>query len=513
MLLLTLFSCSESKDSSESSTGPTSTSEVEISDRVSTFAHFSELEKHDASFEIVNGDFETGDLSGWYKQKEEDPFNICPDAVDIWKNNVVKHGNYFMGYGESNYTGEEESKTGRIRSSLFKLGGAGRITFSLAGSNQQDLACYLMQFNDGKEDTAITKFNNTRFGIGGLSGFIMVPYCINVPNEYQGQLLYLLLEDEATSGFAFISIDHIQTYYTDAKPVFVSEAASYVDVAAKAEILQDATIESITVQNSGRRYFKLGQSFSSDSLIVLANYSDGYQAILPASAYSVNWSAFKCNAPGAYTIEIAAKGFFATTAYDVAVLPEGQNMPGTSTISSSDTLLVFGDSQMAFWSNVKADLGTFDNVINIGVGGTQTKYWIENIDTIAKYKPTHLLVNIGGNDIRNSGLTPEEVRDNVKTLLGLIKQKLPTAIVYLYSPSFGPASYYNFASKFLKLCEYYYQLQQECDNLVFIDITSFMLDSGGVPDSSYFKASDHLHYLPEAYKILAREFDKYVIKS
>ena len=138
---------SSDQPSEESSSEVTSSEELssEITDRVSTYYHFSELEKHNATSIVPNGDFENGDLSHWYKKTEDAPFMVCSDDVDIWNNSVSKEGQYFLGLGASNYSGAVENKTGIIRSSLFVMADNNLITLKLAGSNQANIKCKLMK--------------------------------------------------------------------------------------------------------------------------------------------------------------------------------------------------------------------------------------------------------------------------------------------------------------------------------------------------------------------------------
>ena len=514
LFLSLLSSCSKANDTTSSngnkSDENTDGSSMEITDKISTFDHFSQLEIVSATLNVLNGDFESGDLSGWYKENETDPFSICEDDVDIWNNAICKEGNYFLGLGASNYSEQEEQKTGRIRSSLFLSNGEGVLSFRLAGSNQRQLACHLMKYSPDGNHVIIKTFNNTRYGVGGISGFIMAPYYLPIPENTKGQLLFLLLEDNATNTFAFINIDDIHVDF-NADDIFASSLAEYCDQVDVVEILKNAHVKSIMVKGSGQRVFEYGEAFNSDNLYVLANYDNHLQSILPKDKYLINKSSYNSNKAGKYEIEIMCKEEFVKTTYEVEVLPEGTMKKGKNVITDEDSLLLIGDSQLDMWVNAKNDIGIFKNFNNIALGGTQMSYWFEQIDRVVSYNPTYILFNIGGNDLRNGGFSPTEVTENVRSFLSTIHSRLPNCKIYLYTPSFSVVSYYTCAGKFLELNELYAKLADEIDYLTVMNVTAYFLDENGIPDTKYFLQRDHLHYEVEAYKVIANEFKKYFI--
>lgn len=495
-----------------SQSGTSSDSSMEITDRESTFTHFSQLEIVSATDQVPNGDFESGDLSQWYKEDENAPFNVCRDNVDIWNNVINKEGEYFLGYGENSYSGEEEQKMGRIRSSLFLSKGEGFLSFRLAGSNLKQLACHLMKYSPDGNHIKIKTFNNTRYGVGGLSGFIMVPYNLPIPESTKGNLLFLLLEDNASNTFAFINIDDIHIDFSG-NYCFASTLAEYCNVVDIASVLKDAHIESIFLKGSGQRVFEYGETFNSDNLYVIANYDNHIQAILPKDKYLINRSNYNPNKAGEYEIEIMCKETFVKTSYKVEVLPEGTLRKGRNIVTNDDSLLLIGDSQLNLWVNAKNDIGVFSKFNNIAVGGTQMPYWFEQVDRIVSINPSYILFNIGGNDMRNGGFSPKEVVDNIKEFLLIIHSRLPNCKVYLLTPSLSIASYYNFGDKFLDANELYEKMANEIDYLTVMNVSGYFLNDDGIPDTKYFLQKDHLHYETSAYKIIANEFKKYLIKE
>lgn len=514
MLFLSLLSaCSKAESaiiSEGSQSNINSDSSMEITDKISTFEHFSQLEIVSATDQVPNGNFESGDLSNWYKESEDAPFNVCNDDVDIWDNIICKQDTYFLGYGASNYSGEEEQKTGRIRSSLFLSKGEGVLSFRLAGSNQRQLACHLIKYSPDGNHVVIKTFNNTRYGIGGLSGFIMVPYKLPIPENTKGQLLYLLLEDNANNTFAFINIDDIHIDY-DVDHYFVSTLAEYCDCVDIVNAVKDAHIESIMLKGSGQRVFEYGETFNSDGLYVIANYDNHVQTILSKDKYLINRANYNSNKAGKYEIEIMCKDDFVKTTYEVEVLPQGVLRKGRSVVTNNDSILLIGDSQLDLWTNAKSDIGVFSKFNNIAVGGTQMPYWFEQIDRIVSFNPTYILFNIGGNDIRNGGFSPAEIVANIKNFLSTIHSRLPNCKVYLFTPCFSAASYYNFADKFLEINELYEAMASEIDYLTVMNVAGYFLNDIGMPDTNYFLQRDHLHYETSAYKIIASVFKKYLI--
>ncbi|KAF6592626.1 hypothetical protein H6F38_34720, partial [Paenibacillus sp. EKM208P] len=76
--------------------------------------------------EILNHDFETGDLTGWTSvQGEAFTNDHVTDRKDWWGGTFDQQGKYHLwGFSDSH---KGDDATGELHSSYFKLGGSGEI--------------------------------------------------------------------------------------------------------------------------------------------------------------------------------------------------------------------------------------------------------------------------------------------------------------------------------------------------------------------------------------------------
>lgn len=163
------------------------------------------------SYQLVNGDFESG-YTGWYMTTEEkNAYAIYGSKTDIWNNPVNATNNYLYGYANEGFA------AANFHSSLFKAGGSGMITWKMAGNSTADLQFVLMQYDPEGEDTVIATFNNWYFPISQESGFIFRNYYYQLDMEtYGDSYLYFVVKDYKAADFGFICLDDIVTYYETA---------------------------------------------------------------------------------------------------------------------------------------------------------------------------------------------------------------------------------------------------------------------------------------------------------
>ena len=172
-------------------------------------------------YQVLNGDFETGDLTGW-TLNGGNFINISFKRV-WWSENYLfdKQGTYFLNGWESN-----ENETGYIESEEFTLGGIGKITFKLGGGHNQDL-CYV-ELIDAETNEVIGKYGNSKFKdlnkkyfYNGLfndlskDGYYlanMATYQVDLSN-YLNRKIKIRLVDNATSDWGLLFADDFITYY------------------------------------------------------------------------------------------------------------------------------------------------------------------------------------------------------------------------------------------------------------------------------------------------------------
>ena len=171
----------------------------------------------ESDYQVLNGTFETGDLTGWETSWNEEAGRIgyVSDEFGWWN-----EGFPYNKQGYYHFTGvSDESKTGYLKSSSFKVGGINKMSFLMGGGRDPRL-CYIGVY-DAETDAELARFANRYFhDIGtdllnrGSNLLNMVQYVADL-SEFAGRDVYLKIVDEATSNWGLIAVDSIITYYTD----------------------------------------------------------------------------------------------------------------------------------------------------------------------------------------------------------------------------------------------------------------------------------------------------------
>ncbi len=171
----------------------------------------------DSEYQIVNGGFETGDLTGW--TLEGDKIGVVTNASGWWNENLPynKKGAWlFSGISD-------EAGKGTLTSSAFTVGGSGYITFLLGGGGNP-LECYV-SIIDAETGEELARYANRLFndkGIGiinnGSNLANMVWYKADL-SEFMGRSLKIRIVDNATNNWGLITADSFVTYYKDASGV------------------------------------------------------------------------------------------------------------------------------------------------------------------------------------------------------------------------------------------------------------------------------------------------------
>ena len=167
----------------------------------------------DSEYQIVNGGFETGDLTGW--TLEGDKIGVVTNASGWWNENLPynKKGAWlFSGISD-------EAGRGTLTSSAFTVGGSGYITFLLGGGGNP-LECYV-SIIDAETGEELARYANRLFndkGIGiinnGSNLANMIWYKADL-SEFMGRSLKIRVVDNATSNWGLITADSFVTYYKD----------------------------------------------------------------------------------------------------------------------------------------------------------------------------------------------------------------------------------------------------------------------------------------------------------
>ena len=179
-------------------------------------------------FQVKNGTFETGDLTGWSTSwsNEEDRIGVVSSKSYWWDNPALtfnKRGTWFFN-GEN-----DERNTGYLTSSSFIVGGVGYMTFRMSGG-RDPLSCYI-SIIDATNEEELLRFTNFMFNdqgterIGHGSHLMdMILYKADL-SSLLGKEVKIRVVDNARSDWGLICVDSFITYYENMSAI--SEEAIY----------------------------------------------------------------------------------------------------------------------------------------------------------------------------------------------------------------------------------------------------------------------------------------------
>ena len=181
--------------------------------------HYQEDAEAKDEYHIKNPDFEIGSLGGWTIVSGDAFSHEGVNNESTWWNENITYnrdGNYH--YGHYNPSG-----VGVLRSSLFKLGGKGFVSFKLGGCMNQDLTFIrFMMVKDGNPIEVVrvsnVQYKNEQFPFIPMKMHLlnMVQYYVNL-SEFVGENLYIEIIDNNASGdeLGCMTFDSFETFYQD----------------------------------------------------------------------------------------------------------------------------------------------------------------------------------------------------------------------------------------------------------------------------------------------------------
>ena len=206
----------------------------------------------DSEYQVTNGTFETGDLTGWTPSWSEarDRIGAISSKSCWWDNpNLTfnKRGSYFFS-GEAAELGAgatTENNTGTLTSSAFTVGGVGYMTFRMSGG-RDPLSVYV-SIIDATDDTELLRFTNFMFNdldtprVGHGSNLMnMILYKADL-TLLLGRQVKIQVVDNATKDWGIVCVDSFITYYEsldaiDSTALLNTNTLSYKEAASTYQV-------------------------------------------------------------------------------------------------------------------------------------------------------------------------------------------------------------------------------------------------------------------------------------
>ena len=182
-----------------------------------------------STYQVFNGTFETGDLSGWTFSDGSHPILGISSDYTWWNECYLfnKGGSFFL----NGWVGGEIN-TGTLTSESFTLGGSGFITYKLGGGKNKEL-CHIEFVDASTNDVLATTYNQKYKGINksyyylgypkdlaedGVYAANMVDYKVDL-SEYIGHEIYIRIVDNAENDWGLLFVDEFITYYENASDI------------------------------------------------------------------------------------------------------------------------------------------------------------------------------------------------------------------------------------------------------------------------------------------------------
>ena len=157
-----------------------------------------------------------------------------------------------------------------------------------------------------------------------------------------------------------------------------------------------------------------------------------------------------------------------------------------------------GSSSIRLWPDLQADFPGV-NVIQRGFGGAQIDQVVSYTPRIVlPYKPTLIVLYAGDNDL-SAGRTPDQVFDDYKAFVAMVRKALPnTKIAYVSIKPSGDR--WALADKMRAANSKIQKYAAKDPRLTFVDVFTPMLGADGKPREELFTV-DRLHMNYDGYAI------------
>lgn len=166
---------------------------------------------------------------------------------------------------------------------------------------------------------------------------------------------------------------------------------------------------------------------------------------------------------------------------------------------ANDGVLFVGSSTIRFWTNLAQDFRDQPVVINRGFGGsTLNECGLFAKDLVVRYKPRHVLVYAGDNDLAE-GRSPQQVLESFEMLAKTVRAELPNTRISYISIKPSPLRV-SLLPKIREANSLISEYVKSMPNANYIDIFTPMLTADGSTRAELFRG-DMLHMNDEGYKL------------
>lgn len=150
---------------------------------------------------IANPGFETGDITGWTTIGTAFAAPVS-DVATYWGSTPFNHQGVYHAWGFAGAANPDfaDRRTGELRSSVFRLGGNGKISFRVGGG--EDINKLYVALAREADDEILFKATGAASTMG--EGYRKVEWDAS---EYLGENLYIRVVDYHTGGFGHINVD------------------------------------------------------------------------------------------------------------------------------------------------------------------------------------------------------------------------------------------------------------------------------------------------------------------
>lgn len=265
----------------------------------------SNLEISGNAYQVYNGGFETGNLSGWYLVNN---LGNVSSAETYWNEGIPfnKDGMYLF----SNYEGGMEAASGTLISSPFRVGGAGWITFKFGGARHTDLIN--LQIIDAKTHQILKSFGNQLWTDADLKGCQLIAYKADL-SSLLGKDVYIRVVDNAYNDYGCFFLDSVITYY-ESQPSVDFNVATDLGIAGNAFTVYNGGFETGDIKgwsvvgevgavSDADTYWVEEVSFNKEGSYLFSHYAAGTEAAkgtLSSGAFVVGGSGFITYRIGAF---------------------------------------------------------------------------------------------------------------------------------------------------------------------------------------------------------------------